>query len=103
MTGSISTGTLRSQDLIPAFLEALSKLSPEAYQQMQEPATGFAMVPAYALEDEESGWWYSVDCDCVMYALEDALNEHAPDGTYFGAHPGDGADFGFWPIDADDR
>jgi len=31
-------------------------------------------------------------------SLTDALNEHAPDGFMFGAHEGDGSDFGFWPI-----
>lgn len=44
--GTISHSTLRPQDLIPAFL--------------------------------------------------DALREYAPDYCYFGAHEGDGADFGFW-------
>lgn len=29
--------------------------------------------------------------DCIEY-----LNQIAPEGYYFGSHPGDGADFGYW-------
>jgi hypothetical protein len=34
--------------------------------------------------------------DCV-FDLMGLLNEIAPPYTYFGAHEGDGSDFGFWP------
>src|SRR5579884_541198 len=41
-------------------------------------------------------YFASEDADRDWEALIDALNEYAPDFMYFGAHPGDGADYGFW-------
>jgi hypothetical protein len=74
--GSISTGTLRTEDLIPAFRAALE-------------ATG--NQGALALHETP------VDERDELATLEIALQEACPPFVYFGAHPGDGADFGFWP------
>jgi hypothetical protein len=98
IVGTISHGTLRPQDLIPKFLDVLSELHPEAYQQCQIPGAGFPMVPSYALEDETDDWWESDKAPWALECLFDALGDCAPEGHYFGAHPGDGADFGFWPV-----
>lgn len=93
----ISSGTLRSQDLIPAMLDALRELAPAAYQQVVSPGCGFSAFPSYAAEDDASEWWGSDDCDALGEALFDALSEHAPEGFYYGSNEGDGASVGFWP------
>ena len=101
---TVSTATLRSQDLLPKFLDALRVLAPEAHQQLTMPGAGFSAVPSHALEDEDDEWWDSEDCAWLLNEiLFDALNEHAPEGHYFGSHEGDGACFGFWKHEEDDE
>jgi hypothetical protein len=100
---TVSNATLRSQDLLPKFLDALRVVAPEAHQQMMMPGCGFPAVPSHALEDEDDEWWDSEDCAYLLNeVLFDALNEHAPEGYYFGSHEGDGACFGFWQHEDDD-
>jgi uncharacterized protein (DUF2225 family) len=50
----ISSGTLRTQDLIPAYLGALRELDPAAYEQVVSPGCGFSAFPSYAQDDNES-------------------------------------------------
>jgi len=85
--GSVSTGTLRIEDLLPVFADELRTLDSAA-----------ALVREYdALPDN---WAEAADLETphfMLDELQDALNEHAPPHVYFGAIEGDGADFGFWP------
>lgn len=92
---SIIHGTHRPQDLIPAFLDELEIRNPEGYEQyMLMP---FGPVPSYVTDEgDDSEWWASEDATYLLESLFDALDECAEDGFYFGAHPGDGSDFGFW-------
>lgn len=92
----ISSGTLRPQDLIPRYLDALRELAPAAYEQVTMPACGFSAFPSYAAENTDHDWWRSEDCDALLESLCEALQEHAPEGFVFGAHEGDGASMGFW-------
>ena len=80
--GSISHGTMRMRDLIPTFIGECERLGVKV-------PTGKPRQRDIETETEDAQEF----CD----ALFDALDVVAPDGCYFGAHPGDGSDYGFWP------
>jgi hypothetical protein len=94
---SVIHGTLRNQDLIPAFLEAVLQLDPDTPMALIE-----AMMPEELREapqdNDDHEWWYTETAYWVLEHLDNKLNDYAPDGYYFGAHYGDGSDFGFWRI-----
>jgi len=95
--GSISHGTMRPQDLIPRFLDALREYAPAMYAQII--AASIPVIPSDAQIDEDHPWWSSEEAQYLLENLFDALEECAPDGYYFGSHPGDGSDYGFWEIE----
>lgn len=95
--GSISTGTLRAADLIDTFSSELSALMPEdAASHVDLCANADAWLERNAEDGAESEPDHLENGDELVCDLIDALQEYAPAYGYFGAHPGDGADFGFW-------
>ena len=83
--GSVSQGTMRAEDLAPVFLDELERLGG---------------VGATALRQEyDAADWCQTSMDEFVHELFDKLDEHAPEYCYFGAHPGDGADYEFWPCE----
>src|ERR1700691_70350 len=92
--GSIISATLRELDLIPEF-EAVLDIAGVEYDR---PASVDKLLLGQSLTDQESeevGFY-------LNETLFDLLNEVAPEGTCFGSHPGDGADFGFWEEEEED-
>ena len=85
--GSISSGTLRTEDLLSAFASELRYLA------NGHPGNLTLADEADAVEDFDSDEAVELVNDLI-----DILNEYAPPYCYFGAHEGDGADFGFWPL-----
>jgi len=86
---------MRDCDLIPAFLDVLEELDASAAKTLEAEAD---FAPLFDSEDD----WETV-CDehqeaasYLTEALFEALGALAPSYFYFGSHPGDGADYGFW-------
>lgn len=93
---SLIHGTHRPQDLIPVALEAAREYDPISYAALMLTRT----VPAYVQDEGDScAWWYSDDAMHVLEELFEILDAVAPEGCYFGTHPGDGSDFGWWTFD----
>lgn len=110
--GTVSHGTLRTIDLLDRFaseLEGLALLSgdflsrPENFPLRDQIANAIGEAQdCFAAngddinpDKEETAEWL------VNETLPDLLNLFAPEGAYFGAHAGDGSDFGFWPAVAE--
>jgi hypothetical protein len=94
---SISHGTHRTQDLIPRFLAVLEGLAPAA-QCVQYCMLENSYYKSALVLGDSCNWWGSEDALELLEDLTDELNSYAPPGFYFGCHPGDGSDFGFWAI-----
>lgn len=104
--GSVSSGTLRTVDLLNA-------LHSELEWQVQRNGAFLACPENFPLRDRcaklvgeaqdsfaEDGETLTEDGEEhgpeLISDLCDVLSEFAPSYGYFGAHPGDGADFGYW-------
>ena len=101
--GSISTGTLRTEDLLPAFTYTMGELTHDPVSNLSKyPTEAMAKLWDEAIHLIGTDQWWTLDpedsgVNGLLNDLTDALNELCPPFVYFGTLPGDGADFGFWP------
>ena len=94
---SLIHGTLRACDLVPAFLEVI-KNTPEYTQIMQTNDSNLQVIFDPSADECDDRWESDDMCYFLNEVLFDILDSFAPEGYYFGAHQGDGSDFGFWAI-----
>ena len=105
--GSVSEGTLLPEDLIPKFIGALDDRleasmleegadAPERVQQLDKVQTELGAIER---RKNRTGYYETEDSGYDLEWLFEQLEEYAPEGCTFGAHPGDAADFGFWPAE----
>jgi hypothetical protein len=91
--GTVIHGTLRDEDLLPAFADELKRV-----RQTSEDH-------AILIDDARDPELFTTDTYTaadIVHDLIDALQEYAPSHMYFGAIEGDGADFGWWTTDPRD-
>ena len=109
--GSVTSGSMNNRHLIPAFMDALLQLGGKMPPFAGSPLTDVINAPKPSLpfynwnDDREDAIEAYLDGEEAYWDLEeliDALDEIAPEHCYFGAHPGDGSDYGFWPVDDED-
>lgn len=104
--GSISHGTMHPEDLIPAFateLQWLSKRKDTGVPAKDRRAHRKLVADIDANMDGDGGYYASDESVADLDALFDALQAYAGPYWYFGAHPGDGSDYGFWLSEAWDE
>lgn len=87
--GSVSSGTMREEDLIPAFMDCLEHFDKPHADSLRGELVEIEAIQNEDEKMEQMGYF-------LNESLFDKLNEFAPPYFYFGSHPGDGADYGFW-------
>lgn len=102
--GSVSHGTLQLDDIFGAVERLLPKKLVQEYKSARYQdfvMSGWNPVHAKTFEEyEQEAQVVDLSRNSVMYEIIwDYLNSVAPEGYYFGSHPGDGSDIGFWPVE----
>lgn len=108
---SISFGTLKTEDLLSAFCGLLESLVfvngdfyslPENFQERDALNNFVGQCQDCFDEDGKLLPEKMENAEYLLSDLFDELNNFAPEGYYFGAIEGDGADFGFWRMVPED-
>lgn len=89
--GTLISGTMRDEDLGPAFLDVLEEIDPDRAAEFRADWAEVVVAD-----------WEHEDATEAVFELFDALDAAAPYGVYFGATEGDGSDFGFWEVESDE-
>ena len=111
---TVSSGTLQTADLLRAFADEskrLHDLTPDIAREasawsaspLDWASLGYVDVNWDEVGDEdledEIGEPYHQRGPELIVEIQEHLNSLAPEGWFFGTHPGDGADFGWWRDD----
>ena len=100
---SVSHGTMRQLDILQAIHDFLINHAPSQYpDELQQDATEFLLILTKKDNGEsveiDDNFYYRV-CDFTNESLWGIMESIAPKNHYFGAHIGDGTDYGFWTHD----
>jgi hypothetical protein len=91
--GTVSHGTMREEDLIPTFIEEFNRQSPR----LRSHRTTVSRINKAS---QRKGYFNTDEPIEDLNILFDILDHYTLPGFYFGSHPGDGSDYGYWLIDS---
>jgi len=86
--GTVSHATMRPEDLIRRFISELDYIKLDRTTRNE--------VRAIQKDSRKEGYYDTEDCHYDLERLFDILDSVALPYFYFGSHPGDGSDYGFW-------
>lgn len=89
--GTVISGTLKTIHLVEAFTAELEWL--------RGPTPLTTKAHKWIEHGDDEDLENPGQGEDLLDELYVALDELAPEGAYFGSLPGDGADFGFWPVE----
>lgn len=97
--GTVSHGTLRNEDLLATFADTLESLVQDNAKHWNGRQGERDRLLGIVWDAREISDFDSEEASDMVSALTDALDKFSPPGHSFGAHEGDGSDFGFWPCE----
>jgi hypothetical protein len=86
--GTVSHGTIRTEDLIPALLAELEWLD-------EDSEWTDLIQRADKIENFDSN-----EAEDTLEELFDAIQQYCPPYCFFGGHIGDSSDFGYWVLES---
>ena len=107
--GTISSGTLRSNDIVPRFLQFLETHAKKRFDDIM--SENLDLAQAYKDREKkhiygnilliernkDNPYWESEQCFEMTDYLTDVICLLCPPGYYFGQNEGNASDFGFYP------
>jgi hypothetical protein len=100
--GTLISSTLDTDMLLGAFLRHLFEIDRKSAELFYDAYVKLDYSPAGPFWEELDKFFLDWPEEEKFELLEQAiqtLDLRAPPGHYFGAHPDDASDFGFWPMD----
>ena len=99
--GSLIHSTAKLEDIFPELIDTASRLlhCEDCALTAEENGRAQSLLGEIERRLEDANYFYSDEAFEDYDRLEELLNMLAPEGYYFGSHPGDGCDYGFWEIE----